>query len=241
MDGAIRVGTAFVLMLYLGTCAAGPKASKSKDRPVERCSVTKCFQRQSVRSFDVIDDDTIVVYSGAQRCPFVVEMRGLQCRMSTAPEVNFVTVGPVPAASALETIRQTGGGLVPGSQDPAGIRFRPVDRVCDYTRGLIAVTGPFDQGTRTPVPALGALGDACQVVDIKSVTDDQLIEMFVKNKLVPPPPPVGTGEISVAEPDEQSDAAGTPGEDAAAAEQQQDDEAAPAADDDRRSRRRKKR
>jgi hypothetical protein len=46
------------------------------------------------------------------------------------------------------------------------------------------------------------------VLTVASITDDQLVEFYVSRKVVPPLPPMGTGEIEVGEPDE-------PGQDAA--------------------------
>ena len=50
----------------------------SSDAPAgERaCSVRDCFYAREVRDFKVVDRDTVIVYVGAQKCAFRVELRG---------------------------------------------------------------------------------------------------------------------------------------------------------------------
>ena len=52
-------------------------------------------------------------------------------------------------------------------------------------------------GPDTPISTITGLSGACQVIDVHALNDNQLIELIVKRKLAPPPPPVGPGTLSV--------------------------------------------
>ena len=43
----------------------------------------------------------------------------------------------------------------------------------------------------------------CRVSSVTSITDDQLVELYVKRRVVPPLPPMGTGQIEVGEQEEE--------------------------------------
>lgn len=141
---------------------------------VEKCSVTDCFNRERIRDYEVLNDTTLVIYIGAQRCPFRVEFDGLFCDLTFMPlatDVEFVTNG----------IRQ--------------INLR----ICARDRHVGIDEGPFTSALgdgREGVPP-GRL--PCQLRDVNSLTDDELIELYVENGVTPPPPPFGTGQISVGE------------------------------------------
>lgn len=70
--------------LALTACAT---VSDDPNRPVTpACDQTvNCFYERSIRSFQVLDDDSVVVLVGADRCPFRLELDGFFCnlRMST--------------------------------------------------------------------------------------------------------------------------------------------------------------
>jgi hypothetical protein len=48
----------------------------------------------------------------------------------------------------------------------------------------------------------GNLRTDCQVLTVTSITDDELVEFYVGRGVVPPLPPMGTGEIEVGDQDE---------------------------------------
>lgn len=165
--------TSFLLCLGMAACSStGPTQS---NEPVEGCSVTDCFNRHQVRDYEVIDDTTMVIYVGGQRCPFRVEFDGTFCDLTFMPggDIEFVATG-----------------------------VRQMDmRICARDRHIGIDEGPFSTASpgRDAVPP-GRL--PCQILDIDSLTDDELIELYVDNGITAPPPPFGTGQIEVGEDDE---------------------------------------
>lgn len=188
-----------LLPLVVAGCAASQTTSDA-DLP-RSCTVADCFYERDVRDFDIIDRNTVVVYVGRERCPFVVELQDLTCDATFAPSIAFF---------------QTALGRID--------RLAPLEsgRVCATTRGLVLYAGipapsllqqqdAFESrlGTRRPdgFPRSDPLGgtfpvdpnsdDICRVTDIRSITDDQLVELLAEANA--PPPPVGEGELEVPE------------------------------------------
>jgi hypothetical protein len=181
--------------------------------PAERCGVSDCFNQRDVREFDILDEDTVVVYVGARRCPFLVELEPTFCDMTIVPGIAF-----------LQTVL--------GSPD----RLMPMEsgRVCATTRGLVLYSGilsPTMLGQRDlglpgqrrgGFPDGGPIGgrtnplersfpvapgstDVCRVTDVRSVNDEQLVELFAATQA--PPPPIGEGRLELPEEAEEGIAA----------------------------------
>lgn len=192
-----------LLPLLVVGCATGQTTSDT--RLPQPCRVTDCFMERDVRDFDIIDRSTVVVYVGQQRCPFVVELRDVTCDLTFTPAIAFFQ-------TAL------------GRQD----RLTPLQsgRVCATTRGLVLYSGipspallqqeeiagvfggrrqsgfPRSDPFEGSFPVDPSTDDVCRVSDIRSINDDQLVELLAKTNS--PPPPVGEGQLEVpAEPDEQ--------------------------------------
>jgi hypothetical protein len=193
--------------LLVGACSSTPvDETQSVDRA---CDVSECFFEREIRDFEVLDERTLVVYVGGQRCAFRVELDGTFCDMTFAPEIYF----RFPERRAQE------------------------QRVCSYDQGVSVDGGAFTDssidgnqfpGPRQPPGAIDPFGDRqdprfdnrrsqCQVRSIESVTDDQLLELYVERGVVPPPPPIGPGRIEVGEQDAEEGEA--PADDAAAPQQ----------------------
>ena len=141
-------------------------------QPVDRaCSVAECFLQREVRDFEVLDDTTVVVYVGGQRCPFRVELDGTFCDLSFAPELFF--------------------------RAPEG---RPEsERICSYDRQIGVDGGVFTETFDGAPDRFGGTRSQCRIMNIASITDDELVELYVERGVVPPPPPIGPGEIAVDE------------------------------------------
>lgn len=206
------------ILLSAGCAGTGGTASDSS-QPLDRaCSVEDCFMRRDVRDFEVIDNTTLVVYVGGQRCAFQIELDGTFCDMSLAPEIYFRMPAGVDdgrICSADRRVRIDGGVFTDsiGQQQPIGVR-RPGGR------GI----GSIDPADRFGV---GQGQGECQIRSIASITDDQLLELYVARGIVPPPPPIGPGEITVGEPREPSEEEGAS---EAAPAAPTDDASAPAPD-----------
>ncbi|HEX7080325.1 MAG TPA: hypothetical protein VF329_04875 [Gammaproteobacteria bacterium] len=207
----MKLLAASLLPLMVVGCAGAPTTSDTG--PADRCEVTDCFFERDVRSFEVVDSDTVVVYVGSQRCPFVVELEGIACDVAIAPQIHFMQaalgrfdrVAPVRSAQICSTT--TGLYLYAGIIDPSALFDREsIDPITGRRRGL----GGFpsdDAGFDGAIQVDPTSRDICRVDDIRSVNDDQLIELFVEEGVAAPPPPVGSGELEVPEQPEEAGAA----------------------------------
>jgi hypothetical protein len=177
--------------LLIGACSSTPV---DETQPVNRaCTVSECFFEREIRDFEVIDERTLIVYVGGQRCAYRIELDGTFCDMTFAPEIYF----RFPERRADE------------------------QRICSYDQRVSVDGGPFTDpdiddrglvpGRRSP-SRLDPFGDAqqnrfdtrpgqCQVRSIASITDDELLEIYVERGVAPPPPPIGPGKIEVGEQD----------------------------------------
>lgn len=166
--------------LYL---ICGSSFAQRRNEPLERCSVTDCFRTDRIRESRVIDSSTLLIYVGLQRCAFLIEFSGTYCDLTFLPpgDVDF----------------RFGGmkGLQPTTR---GNRERGIaDRICANDLNAGIDEGPFT--TASGGEDLNARGRlSCQIRDVRSMTDDQVIELFVDNDAVAPPPPFGNGEITTA-------------------------------------------
>jgi hypothetical protein len=198
-------------ILCLGVLAMGAaQAQRNKDDGTEAtkraCAVEDCFFERDIREFEVIDQTHVIVYAGSQRCAFHVELRGTMCDLTYAPELYFTRRGDL-GNSGL-----TGGGdSVPGRRpaDP----FDPLEtqrrgdralKICSNDLAIQVTGGRFTESATTNVPTdrFGNPLTDCQVLTVTSITDDQLVELYVARGVVPPLPPMGAGEIEVGEQEE---------------------------------------
>jgi hypothetical protein len=164
----------------LAACAGSPT---DNTQPVDRaCSVSDCFYERDVRDFEVIDDTTLIVYVGGQRCPFHIELDGVFCDMTMAPEVYFRS-----PSRSIDEERTFGSS-----------------RICSNDRQIGVDGGPFTESIERQRPdAFGGVRSQCRVLSIASLTDDELVELYVARGVTAPPPPVGPGEIEVSDADRE--------------------------------------
>jgi hypothetical protein len=190
-------------LLCLGLLAAvtanAQRNRKDDTGPTQRaCGVSECFFEREIRDFEVIDQTHLIVYTGAERCAFHVELRGTFCDLTFAPELYFSAVNEI----------ANGGEPLRGPTDP----FGPLDgsrdlRIC---RGDITIQvhgGEFTESGANNLPPdrFGNPRTDCQVSTVAPITDDQLVEFYVSRRVLPPLPPMGTGEIEVGEQEEEGD------------------------------------
>ena len=150
-----------LIILYLTLIAC---SSTGGPRIPAGCSMTDCFFERSVRDFDVLENETVVVFVGAQRCPYLLKLDGFLCDLRTAPYLEFEDVD---------------------------------ERICPFDRSFVHA-GPFG-GTR--------VDELCRILEVKPLTDDGLLEAYVEEGILPPPPPTNPAEIQVREPTEQGPSA----------------------------------
>ena len=208
-------------VLCLGLLAAmAADAQRNKDDDSEAtkraCSVADCFLERDVRDFEVIDRTHLIVYVGQQRCAFHVELSGALCDLSFAPELYFRRSNEVPMlttgredplAPADPTVPR---GRRPTDFDPFDIqqRERRDARVCRNDLGIQVHGGVFTESAAASGTATDRFGNPrtdCRVSNVRSVTDDQLVEFYVARGVLPPLPPMGTGEIEVGEQEEHEE------------------------------------
>lgn len=192
----MRLGLA-CLGLLVAVTAHGQRNRDDDTAATKRaCSVEECFFERDVRDFEVIDQSHLIVYTGSQRCAFHIEVRGTFCDLTFAPELYFSKRGEIPI---------TGGGP---TTDPFGAlensRQRRDLRICSNDLNVQVHGGRFTESvpSNAPPDRFGNPQANCQISTVRSITDDQLVELFVGRGLVPPLPPMGTGAIEVGEQEE---------------------------------------
>lgn len=192
---------AALLPLLLASCASGPTTSDTS--AAEPCDVTDCFFERDVRDFEVIDRSRVIVYVGAQRCPFVVELRDVACDISVTPAIEFfqTALGSIdrlaPVQSGRVCAATRGLVLYSGVAAPSLLRQQAAVESAVGSRrpGVITRSDRFDGS----FPVDPASDDVCRVSDIRSLTDDQVVELLTEANVQPPPPPVGEGQLEVPE------------------------------------------
>ena len=184
--------------LLVAGCASTPV---DDSQPLARaCSVSECFSQREIRDFEVIDPTTLIVYVGSQRCAFKVALRGTFCDMTFAPSVIFHKDEIGAREDSLF------GDAITG-HNPTG-----TDRICSNDIQVDVDGGVFTESvdkSALPTDRFGNRRSQCQIESVESLTDDGLVELYVKRGVVPPPPPIGQGQIKV-EPRDGSEPAATP-------------------------------
>jgi hypothetical protein len=178
------------------------------------CSVEECFFERDVRDFEVIDQTHVIVYTGSQRCAFHIELRGTMCDLTFAPELYFTRPGELPVGVTGEVASPfSGSATTRNATDPfVGLdtsRNRRDLRICKNDLSVRVHGGKFTEAPGAPAQA-DRFGNVtaqinCQVLSVESITDDQLMELYVARGVVPPIPPMGTGDIEVGEQEEQEE------------------------------------
>jgi hypothetical protein len=196
------------LGLLAAVAAQGQRNRDDTAATQRACSVADCFHERDVRDFEVIDQNHVIVYTGSQRCAFHVELRGSFCDLTFAPELYFTRANEVPDG------RMPRGGEPPSDRaqvDPFDIlatseRERRDLRVCSNDLGIMVHGGRFTESTSPPLTrdrfGQPQISTDCRVSSVASITDDQLVEFYVGRGVVPPLPPMGTGQIEVGEQEE---------------------------------------
>ena len=151
----MRLIALIFICLVLTACS-----STGEPRIPAGCSMTDCFFERSIRDFDVLENETVIVFVGAQRCPYLLKLDGFLCDLRGAPYLEFEDVD---------------------------------ERICPFDRSFVHA-GPF-AGTR--------VDELCRILEVKPLTDDGLLEAYVEEGILPPPPPTNPAEIQVREPAEQ--------------------------------------
>ena len=72
----------------VAACAANPIDPNSPPTPACDQNVN-CFYERNIRSFQVLDDRTVVVLVGRDQCPYKLELDGFFCDISMSAFLNF--------------------------------------------------------------------------------------------------------------------------------------------------------
>jgi hypothetical protein len=180
--------------LVVAGCASTQTADTTQ--AVKRaCGGTSCFFEREVRDFEVINHTTLIVYVGAERCPYQVELFGTFCDLEFAPELYFT--------SATQS-RNTGGAagaadaVIPATPTTVPIDPRsPARNLSDLRICANDISVGVSGGSFTNDPTNASRKSDCQIQSVASLTDDKLMELYVRKGVVAPPPPMGSGQIQV--------------------------------------------
>jgi len=190
------------LGLLVAVAAHGQRNKDNEAGAAKRaCGVEDCFVERDVRDFEIIDQTHLIVYTGSQRCAFHIEVRGTLCDLTFAPELYFYRAGEIPDGSSPA---EAGALADPFSSVIAG-RGRRDLRICTNDLSIQVHGGLFTESVTSNAPPdrFGTPRANCSISSVESVTDDQLVELYVARGVIPPLPPMGAGEIEVGEQDEE--------------------------------------
>jgi len=192
----MRLGLVCLGLLVAATAHGQRNKDNDTSATKRACSVEDCFFERDVRDFEVIDQTHVIVYVGSQRCAFHLEVRGTYCDLTFAPELYFSRSGD--ADSFIGD---------PDKDNPLGTTShgRRNLRICQNDLTVQVTGGVFTEsiGANTQTDRHGNPRTDCRISTVESITDDQLVELYVARRVIPPPPPMGAGEIEVGEQDER--------------------------------------
>lgn len=198
----MRVGV-LCIPLLIAVAAQAQRSRDETDATQRACGVEDCFLEREIRDFEVIDQTHLIVYTGSQRCAFHVEVRGTFCDLTFAPQLYFSRGNELRdgASSSADPLDSGFGGRIDVLDTPS----RQNLRICTNDLGIQVHGGAFTESapTATSTDRFGNASADCRVTTVTSITDDQLVELYVKRRVIPPLPPIGAGEIDVGEQDEQ--------------------------------------
>ena len=186
-------------LLAAAGCAGTPATDNTQ--AVNRvCGLEDCFYERDVRDFEVIENTTLIVYVGAERCPYQIELRGTFCNLEFAPEIYFNS----PSEPNPDSDRNTLGGS-------SSARLHDL-RICrnDINIGVSGGVLTDNPTSNNPTGRYGNQRSDCQISSVESLTDDELVELYVRRGVTPPPPPMGAGQIQVGDQKTAKPARGSP-------------------------------
>lgn len=212
----MRLSVLFLALLSGAYPALGQRNDKGETDAVRRaCDVDDCFREADVRDFEVIDRTHLIVYVGSQRCAFHIELLGALCDLSFAPELYFRRTNEVPQI----VLSRPGNPALEGDPTTPRAGGRPQDfdafaieqrerkdlRICGNDLMIQVHGGRWTESGAAGMPTdrFGNPRTDCRIASVDPVTDDQLLEFYVRRGIVSPLPPMGTGEIEVGEQEEQ--------------------------------------
>jgi hypothetical protein len=205
----MRLGVLGLGLLAAAAAHGQRNSGKDDDAAATKraCGVEECFFERDVRDFEVIDQTHVIVYTGSQRCAFHVELRGTLCDLTFAPELYFSRTNEIPdrgVSAGAEPFARGGdpfGALETANRDSRHLR------ICSNDLSVQVHGGRFTESATTGVQRdrFGNPRTDCQVSAVSSITDDQLIELYVARGVIAPPPPMGPGEIEVGDQEEERD------------------------------------
>lgn len=177
---------------------AGCATTSDPDKPVTAaCSGMQCFREHSIRDIEYLDQNTLVVFVGPQRCAFRMELDGSYCDYGAGPTIDFVPTGRiVPGATSDNMICLADRPYIVDPMSAAsrvGSNGAPV-RGQAGVDALRSAVGGHPLGTST---AARMDPNQCRVDKITALSDDELLELYTEKGAQSPPPPIGSGQVSV--------------------------------------------
>jgi hypothetical protein len=172
----------------LALMVAAPLSAQTGD-----CLERDCFYDRQVRDFRVIDSETVVIYVGANRCPYLVKVSGFYCDLKYIPDIDFYHERE--RRFEERSIRARGDPLEQafGRFGSTTDGFTRNDRICSNNAPQYALdTFGFGAYSEDQIPVDQA---ECPVHSVVRITDDDLIELYTQDGMAPPPP-IGNGSIS---------------------------------------------
>ena len=188
-----RLTTTLGVMAVTGLVAATAAAQRGDDTgPADRCESTTCFNQRRIRDFEIIDKTTLIIFVGAQDCPFLVEFSGTFCDVTFLPGYDLI-FRPSRQRRSRATPVVGGPG---GANDTLGAIEQT--NVCASDIGLgLPTEQVFARAGGGDIEEIDGL--VCRIRDVRSITDDERLQIYVDRQMTAPPPPFGTGRVESPE------------------------------------------
>jgi len=77
-----------LILLASGCTTTGSESGQAPVR-AECDQRTNCFNQRAVRDFSVLDNSSVVVFVGPQRCPYLVRVDGFYCNLRNSAFISF--------------------------------------------------------------------------------------------------------------------------------------------------------
>jgi hypothetical protein len=189
--------------LVVAGCA-GTQTADSTQAVKRACGGISCFYEREIQDFEVVNHTTLIVYVGSQRCPYEVELIGTFCDMEFASDLYFDSPSDARHDSSPAVVPDAVIGPGTTTTTPPYDPRRPATqlrdlRICgnDITIGVSGGSFTNDPGGNQARTRGGGSRSDCQISSVASLTDDKLMELYVRKGVRPPPPPMGSGQIQV--------------------------------------------
>jgi len=137
----------FASIALLGGCATRPPDNGIEPLRAACNTRSNCFNPNNIRAYQPLDNTTVIVFIGPNRCPFQVTMDGFFCSVRGSPQIAFLDFD-----RQVCTLDRTPVVTGPFSRQDNDCRVRDVEPLNDDE--LLEIFAEY--GIVEPLPASGS-------------------------------------------------------------------------------------